>query len=421
LSIKSVNALSHYTDWTIAHVHSGALGWNGFMTFGMLYWLAPRIFQTELWSKKLADAHFWLGTLGILLYIVAIYTAGVTQGLMWRAFDDTGRLAYPDFVETVVRIIPMYWVRAVGGSLFVAGIVLAVVNLVMTWRTRPAKYEEPVQEAPALGPDPLPEPKLVIPRHGTMADAGYQLRYFAEAAWHRFWERRPLLFSIWVVVAVAVASLLEIIPTFMIRSNVPTIANVKPYTPLELEGRDIYVSEGCYNCHSQMVRPIRAETERYGEYSKPGEFVYDHPFQWGSRRIGPDLHRIGGKYPDLWHVRHMEDPRAITPQSIMPAYAWLLSDDLAFDEIQRKVDVMAMLGVPYGDAINHAEEQAHAQSRAVAGVGSQRATTSPRGSTCAAARRIKTSCCSTASRSTTRSTSAACSARSSIRRFATSR
>ncbi|HWP04820.1 MAG TPA: cytochrome-c oxidase, cbb3-type subunit I [Polyangiaceae bacterium] len=366
LSIKSVNALSHYTDWTIAHVHSGALGWNGFMTFGMLYWLAPRIFQTELWSKKLADAHFWLGTLGILLYIVAIYTAGVTQGLMWRAFDDTGRLAYPDFVETVVRIIPMYWVRAVGGSLFVAGIVLAVVNLVMTWRTRPAKYEEPVQEAPALGPDPLPEPKLVIPRHGTMADAGYQLRYFAEAAWHRFWERRPLLFSIWVVVAVAVASLLEIIPTFMIRSNVPTIANVKPYTPLELEGRDIYVSEGCYNCHSQMVRPIRAETERYGEYSKPGEFVYDHPFQWGSRRIGPDLHRIGGKYPDLWHVRHMEDPRAITPQSIMPAYPWLLTKDVAFDEIQRKVDVMAMLGVPYGDAVNHAEAMARDQAHAVA-------------------------------------------------------
>jgi cytochrome c oxidase cbb3-type subunit I/II len=366
LSIKSVNALSHYTDWTIAHVHSGALGWNGFMTFGMLYWLAPRIFQTNLWSKKLAEAHFWLGTLGILLYIVAIYSAGVTQGLMWRAFDDTGRLAYPDFVETVVRIIPMYWVRAFGGSLFVAGVVLAVVNLTMTWRTRPAQYEEPVQEAPALGPDPLPEPKLVVPRYGTMADTGYKLRYFAEAAWHRFWERRPLIFTIWVVVAVAVASLLEIIPTFLIRSNVPTIASVKPYTPLELEGRDIYVSEGCYNCHSQMVRPIRAETERYGEYSKPGEFVYDHPFQWGSRRIGPDLHRIGGKYPDLWHVRHMEDPRAITPQSIMPAYPWLLTDAVAFGEIQRKVDVMAMLGVPYGDAVNHAEAMARDQARAVA-------------------------------------------------------
>jgi cytochrome c oxidase cbb3-type subunit I/II len=366
LSIKSVNALSHYTDWTIAHVNSGALGWTGFMTFGMLYWLAPRIFQTKLWSKKLAEVHFWVGTLGILLYIVAIYAAGVTEGLMWRAFDETGRLAYPDFVESVVRVIPMYWVRALGGSLFVTGVVLAVVNLVMTWRQRPAIYAEPEQEAPALGPDSLPEPKLVIPRYTTMADMGHRLRYFAAAAWHRVWERRPLLFTVWVVVAVLVASLFEMIPTFLIRSNVPSIASVKPYTPLELTGRDIYVSEGCYNCHSQMVRPIRAETERYGEYSKPGEFVYDHPFQWGSRRIGPDLHRVGGKYPHLWHVRHMEDPRAITPQSIMPAYAFLLKDEIAFDEIQRKVDVMAMLGVPYGDALLHAEAMARAQSRQIA-------------------------------------------------------
>jgi cytochrome c oxidase cbb3-type subunit I/II len=366
LSIKSVNALSHYTDWTIAHVHSGALGWNGFMTFGMLYWLAPRIFQTKLWSKKLAEVHFWIGTIGILLYIVAIYTAGVTQGLMWRAFDDTGRLAYPDFVETVVRLLPMYWVRALGGSLFVAGIVLACVNLFMTWRTRPARYEEPLLEAPALEPYRGAEPQLSIPHHSTIADTGHRIRYFADAAWHRLWERRPLRFTLWVVVAVTVASLFEILPTFLIRSNVPTIASVKPYTPLELAGRDIYISEGCYNCHSQMVRPIRSETERYGEYSKPGEFVYDRPFQWGSRRIGPDLHRIGGKYPDLWHVRHMAEPRAITPQSIMPAYPRLLSDDLAFDEIQSSVDAMALLGVPYGDAVLHAEAMAREQARAVA-------------------------------------------------------
>jgi cytochrome c oxidase cbb3-type subunit I/II len=366
LSIKSVNALSHYTDWTIAHVHSGALGWNGFMTFGLLYWLAPRIFQTKLWSKKLAEIHFWIGTLGILLYIVAMYTAGVTQGLMWRAFDETGRLAYPDFVETVVRIVPMYWVRALGGAMFVAGIVLALVNMVMTYRARPARYEELVHEAPALGPDESKAPALVIPRHSTLTDTGHTLRYFVEAAWHRLWERRPLRFTIWVVVAVAVASLLEILPTFLIRSNVPSIASVTPYTPLELAGRDIYVSEGCYNCHSQMVRPIRSETERYGEYSKPGEFVYDHPFQWGSRRIGPDLHRVGGKYPHLWHVRHMADPQVITPQSIMPAYPFLLTQELAFDEIQPSVDVMAMLGVPYGAALFRAEQMAREQARELA-------------------------------------------------------
>jgi cytochrome c oxidase cbb3-type subunit I/II len=365
MSIKSVNALSHYTDWTIAHVHSGALGWNGFMTFGMLYWLAPRIFQTELWSKKLAEAHFWIGTLGILFYIVSIYAAGVTQGLMWRAFDETGRLAYPDFVETVTRILPMYWVRALGGVLFVAGIVLCLLNLVMTWRARPKTYEEPVHEAPPLGEYAGTVPELVIPRHSTMLPVGHRLRYFARAEWHRVWERKPLVFTIWTTIAVAVASLFEIIPTFLVRSNVPTIASVQPYTPLELAGRDLYVAEGCYNCHSQMVRPIRAETERYGEYSKPGEFVYDHPFQWGSRRIGPDLHRQGGKYPHLWHVRHMEDPRSTTPQSIMPKYPWLLTSALDFGSIQSRVDAMAMLGVPYGTALQRAEPMAREQAAAI--------------------------------------------------------
>jgi cytochrome c oxidase cbb3-type subunit I/II len=199
-----------------------------------------------------------------------------------------------------------------------------------------------------------------------MLNTGYHLRYFAEAAWHRFWERRPLRFTVWVTLAVAVASLFEVIPTFLVRSNVPSISTVTPYTPLELVGRDLYVAEGCYNCHSQMVRPIRAETERYGEYSKPGEFVYDHPFQWGSRRIGPDLHRVGGKYPHLWHVRHMEDPTSTTPQSIMPKYPWLLEDELDFGTVQPRVDAMALLGVPYGAAVTRGEEMARDQARSIA-------------------------------------------------------
>ncbi|HKO46304.1 MAG TPA: cytochrome-c oxidase, cbb3-type subunit I [Polyangiaceae bacterium] len=362
LSIKSVNALSHYTDWTIAHVHSGALGWNGFMTFGMLYYLAPRIFQTKLWSKKLAELHFWVGTIGILLYIVAIYAAGVTQGLMWRAFDSTGRLAYPDFVETVVKILPMYWVRVLGGTLFVAGVVMAFINIVMTWRNRPAVYEQSSDEALPLGAYVGTDTEFAIPKHSTISNTGHALIYFVQAKWHRVWERKPLKFSIWVTVAVIVASLLEVVPTFLIKSNIPTIASVTPYTPLELVGRDIYVAEGCYNCHSQMIRPIRSETERYGEYSKPGEFVYDHPFQWGSRRIGPDLQRLGGKYPYLWHVRHMQDPRSTTPQSIMPGYGWLFAEDLDYGGIQRRVDAMAMLGVPYGEAVLRAEPMARAQA-----------------------------------------------------------
>ncbi len=150
LSIKSVNALAHYTDWIIAHVHTGALGWNGFMTFGMVYWLLPRLFQAPLHSKKLASLHFWIATFGIILYVVAIYSAGVTQGLMWRAFDETGRLTYPDFVETVARLMPMYWTRAVGGGLYIVGMFLFGYNILMTWRKRPARYDVPVVRAPAL-------------------------------------------------------------------------------------------------------------------------------------------------------------------------------------------------------------------------------------------------------------------------------
>ena len=286
---------------------------------------------------------------------------------MWRAFDDTGHLVYPDFVETVVRILPMYWVRAFGGAMYVSGIVLALVNLVMTWRGRPATYAvQTVRAAPLRADELLPEPHPVIPRHPTMLHFGYTVRFFVEAAWHRVWERKPLRFTLWVTAAVAVASLFEIIPTFLIRSNLPTIASVQPYTPLELMGRDVYVAEGCYNCHSQLVRPIRAETERYGEYSKPGEFIYDHPFQWGSRRIGPDLQRVGGKYPHLWHVRHMQDPASITPGSIMPAYPAMLTTPADFASIQARVNAMLMLGVPYGNLIDRAEGVAREQAKQIA-------------------------------------------------------
>ena len=365
LSVKSVNALSHYTDWTIAHVHSGALGWNGFMTFGMIYWLAPRLFRAELWSKRLATAHFWTGTVGILLYVISMYTAGITQGLMWRAFDETGRLAYPDFVETVARLVPFYWIRAVGGLLFIAGFVMLTVNVLMTWRARPGVYEDAVQHAPRLTRDYQDEPPPP-PRLTNVIAAGHAIDRFMRGAWHRRWERLPLRFTVWVVIAVVVASLFEIVPTFLIRSNVPTIASVRPYTPLELAGRDVYVAEGCYNCHSQMIRPIFAETKRYGEYSKPGEFVYDRPFQWGSRRIGPDLARVGGKQSHLWHLLHLENPRQLVPQSIMPRYPWLLEREIDFEGIQARVDAMAMLGVPYGDALRRAPEMAREQAARIA-------------------------------------------------------
>jgi cytochrome c oxidase cbb3-type subunit I/II len=356
LSVKSVNALAHYTDWIIAHVHTGALGWNGLLTFGMVYWLAPRLFQTPLHSKRLAEMHFWIATFGILLYVASIYSAGITQGLMWRAFDETGRLAYPDFVETVMRLMPMYWVRVAGGSLYIIGALIFLYNIVMTWRKRPATYDVPVVSAPPLA---------AAHPESTLVGEGLWTRFTA-VRWHRRWEGMPALFTVMVVVAVVVASLAEIIPTFLIRSNVPSIASVQPYTPLELAGRDLYIREGCFNCHSQMIRPLRHETERFGEYSKPGEFVYDHPFLWGSRRIGPDLARIGGKYPDLWHVRHFEDPRSIVPRSIMPTYGHVLTRPLDFDGIQARIDAMVMLGVPYGEAVRTAPAMAREQARTMA-------------------------------------------------------
>jgi cytochrome c oxidase cbb3-type subunit I/II len=364
LSVKSVNALAHYTDWIIAHVHTGALGWNGFLTFGMVYWLLPRLFQTKLHSTRLAELHFWVATFGMILYATSIYTAGLTQGLMWRAFDETGRLQFPDFVETTMKLMPMYWGRALGGLLYVLGMLLFGYNILRTWLARPAVYEEPVvQAAPLSRGYREPAHSGYAPGHAVPRTAWGR---FTGLGWHRRWEGLPLLFSVLVVVAVLVASLFEILPTFLIRSNVPTIASVRPYTPLELAGRDLYIREGCFNCHSQMIRPLRHETERYGEYSKPGEFVYEHPFLWGSRRIGPDLAREGGKYPDLWHVRHMENPRSIVPQSIMPGYPHLARDPIDFPAVQKRVDAMAMLGVPYGEAVKDAPGQARAQAAEVA-------------------------------------------------------
>ncbi|MCC5822440.1 MAG: cytochrome-c oxidase, cbb3-type subunit I [Phycisphaerales bacterium] len=356
LSVKLVNQLSHYTDWTIAHVHSAALGWNGFLTFGMLYWMMPRLFQTELYSKKLATAHFWIATVGIALYVLSIYAAGVTQGLMWRAFDATGRLQYPSFIETVVVLLPMYWIRVLGGTLYLIGALIGLYNFIQTWRNRPEKYEDVVHYAAPLKPvDESAEPKA----KGDIFQAN----------WHRKWERLPVFFTVATLIAVGIGSVISQVPLFVIKSNIPTIATVTPYSPLELAGRDIYIAEGCYNCHSQMIRPLYAETVRYGEYSKPGEFIYDRPFQWGSRRIGPDLAREGVTNPNaFWHWQHFENPTMITPGSIMPPYPWLLTQEVRFNEIQSRVDAMAMMGAPYGELIigDNAVRHARAQARRVA-------------------------------------------------------
>ena len=367
LSIKSLNALTHYTDWTIAHVHSGALGWNGMMTFGMIYWLLPRLYQTPLWSTKLAKWHFWVATIGILVYIVPIYAAGLTQGLMWRSMDEKGNLNF-DFIDTVQAIVPHWTVRVLGGALFLGGMLMLAFNMFMTWLSRPATYEQPVYSAPRLLPMPMtasvskPSSLEGKPVH----ELGFLVEKLSSMDWHRGWERLPVKFTVFTLLAVVAASLFEMIPMFLIRSNVPTIASVKPYTPLELVGRDIFVAEGCYNCHSQMIRPIVSETKRYGDFSKAGESIYDRPFQWGSRRIGPDLAREGGKQSSHWHWQHLENPAKMSPGSTMPHFRHLLTRDLDFDKVTDRVKAAHLLGAPYDRELTEAPDMARRQAEEVA-------------------------------------------------------
>ncbi|GBE30480.1 MAG TPA: cytochrome-c oxidase, cbb3-type subunit I [Bacteroidetes bacterium] len=325
LAIKSVNALSHYTDWTIAHVHVGALGWNGMLTFGIIYWLVPKLWRTRLWSTKLANFHFWLGTLGILFYVIPIYWAGWTQSLMWKQFNAEGFLTYPNFLETVIQLVPMYMMRAVGGTMFLTGMILLIVNVINTAKQGSFEAEVEDQAAP-------------FEKKDTAHEGGY---------WHRWIESRPFKFTVLTVIAVLIGGMVEMIPMFVIKSNVPSISSVTPYTPLEVEGRDLYIREGCLSCHSQMVRPFRSEVERYGEYSKAGEFVYDHPFLWSSKRTGPDLHRIGGKYPDAWHYNHMLEPTSMSPGSLMPTFPWLIENELNVSSLERKIWALRKVGVPY--------------------------------------------------------------------------
>ena len=341
LSIKSLNMLSHYSDWTISHVHGGALGWNGFLTFGMIYWLIPRIYGKEIYSRKLMNIHFWIAFMGILIYMLSMYISALTQGLMLLAIDNDGYLQYPNFVESVLTIIPFYWFRAVGGLLYISGVVLMIYNVAKS----------------VAGAKNLKD---------TEAEAAPYQRKPLLGRFHHKLEARPVQFSILALIAVIIGGLVEYLPLrdSVIRSNITIIDSVKPYTPLEVEGRDIYIREGCVGCHSQMVRPLRAETERYGEYSKAGEFIYDHPFLFGSKRTGPDLQRIGGKYPNSWHLNHMENPRMVEG-SIMPVYDWLLKNKMDLTLLPDKLKALKEVGVPYSkkeikDAVSLAEAQANA-------------------------------------------------------------
>ncbi len=345
LSLKNVNAVAHFTDWIVAHVHVGALAWNGFLTFGMIYWLIPRMFKTELYSKALANFHFWIGTLGIILYTVPLYVAGFVQHQMWKDFNPDGTLKN-NFMQTVEAIMPMYWMRAIGGTLFVIGMLVLCYNIIRTIK-QGQKVEDELAEAPAL-----------------MKIKSGRIR---GERFHAWLERKPIQLTILATVAILIGGMVQIIPTLIVKSNVPTISTVKPYTPLEVQGRDLYIREGCVGCHTQMIRPFRHEVERYGEYSKSGEYVYDHPFLWGSKRTGPDLQRVGGKYNDNWHFNHMWDPQSTSTGSIMPSYRWMFKNK-AMDHsvIEAKMKALQKIGVDYTDEdIANAQESIKKQAEQI--------------------------------------------------------
>ncbi len=351
LSIKSVNAIAHFTDWIPGHVHSGTIGWNYMLIAGILFYLVPKLWNTELYSKKLASFQFWLATIGLVLYIVSMWIAGVTQSLMWSAMDSAGRLTYPNFIETVIKIVPMYWVRATGGTLVLISFIIMIYNLYKTAKQGSVNKEQ-IFEAPALDETSIE----------------------TNATAHRKLEGWPMIFAVLSLIAILVGSAIEIVPSLLSDRYVVKMSKIKPYSPLELLGRDLYIREGCYLCHSQTVRPMAHEVIRYGKASEAAEFVYDRPFQWGSKRTGPDLARIGGKYPDMWHYRHFYNPKEVTAGSIMPRYTWLFDNKIDYNSLQGKMQVMQTLGVPYSDAeilagVTNAQAQAQAITTVLAEAG----------------------------------------------------
>ncbi|MBL4575842.1 MAG: cytochrome-c oxidase, cbb3-type subunit I [Opitutaceae bacterium] len=382
LSIKSVNAVGHYTDWIIGHVHAGTLGWNGFTAAGMIYWMVPRLWNTKLYSVSLANMHFWLGLVGILLYVASMWISGITQGLMLNGTTEGGQLlANPNFIDTLTSIRPLMGTRVVGGGLYLIGWLMLSWNVWMTIRSgSPVNgtmevLEEKPDPASKMGlfeafvnPPVIYSTLIVVLACSWGFSDGIgaivsMVALFAvvlisavhlergEATWGQWYEKllaNSFPFTILVIFSVLIGGIVQIVPLVTVTEKGIVDDRMQvPYTPLELAGRDIYVSEGCYTCHSQMIRPFVGEILRYGDYSRLGESIYDYPFQWGSRRIGPDLARVGGKYTDDWHFNHMLNPRSVSTGSNMPNYPWLLEKDIDVAVLPRKLDVQRTLGVPY--------------------------------------------------------------------------
>jgi cytochrome c oxidase cbb3-type subunit I/II len=386
LSIRAVNQLSHYTDWTIGHVHSGTLGWNGFMAAGMIYWLVPRLWNTKLHRESWANMHFWLGLVGILFYVGAMWISGITQGLMLGQVTDEGTPKYR-FLETLDAIRPMMLFRAIGGTLYLSSFLLMVVNVWLSVRGKApvnGRVEVVVEGVPAdqrmgwfqgaiANPPVLwalagiaaftswfmardnqlvAVPSLIVGLIvAVLTVKSFKAHQSEWSAWHEKLLHNWVPFTTLAFIAVAIGGAVQILPTVILNRAKNVEDRLQQlYTPLELAGRDIYVSEGCYNCHSQQIRTLAPDVMRYGDWSRLGESIFDHPFQWGSKRTGPDLAREGtgvNKKDNLWHYQHLVDPRQISQGSNMPSYHWLEKKKTDLKALPGKIAVQVKLGVPY--------------------------------------------------------------------------
>ena len=399
LSIRAVNAISHYTDWTIGHVHSGALGWNGFMAAGLFYWLAPRLWKTNLWSTALANMHFWIGLVGILIYVAAMWTAGISQALMLHEIAPSGTTLKYEFIDTLKSIHVEYFLRSFGGLLYLIGFILCGINILMTARSGvptndsvevavvAREKKDTMRWGESLVNDPLAYIFLGIilvclwfflPAHANLgalvaaillaikAVRSFQTNKETWVNWHERLVDNYLPFTLLVFVSVAIGGALQIIPSLVVNRDKNIEGRLQElYTPLELAGRDIYVSEGCYNCHSQAIRTLKPDVMRYGrngiadDYSHLGESLYDHPYQWGSKRTGPDLAREGGpivkgaklmrsgRRDNVWHFNHFLNPRETSKGSNMPNYPWLFESKTDFKSLPKKIAVQQKIGVPW--------------------------------------------------------------------------
>ena len=350
LSVKSIQAQVNYTEWMTAHFYLGSLGCGGMLILGMSYWMIPRLFQTEIASAKAVGLHFWLGAIGVLLCVLPGYAAGVVQAFAWNAMDDLGNLKF-DFAESNSFLKMMWSLQMLGGMAYVAGMAVMLVIHARTWLKRARPYAVPVHHVES-GKEPNrtvsnPEPASVL-EDVPVLNFAKKVDVWTRLSWHRELECAPRKLGIFVVLAVLLAFIIEVVPVFVFpNANAPKIASVRPLTPLELMGRHIYLVEGCANCHTQMVRPLMAETKRYGEFSQPGEFIYDQPAQWGSRRIGPDLARESGKQTSFWHWQHLDNPRHSNPKSSMPSYRYLLDRPIDFSQVDELVQTAKTRGLPY--------------------------------------------------------------------------